>query len=42
MVIMDVSSQEQLAEEGGWGVGPHEPSPRVKEGGGAEDPEVGR
>lgn len=40
MVIMDVSSQEQLAEEGGWGMGPHES--RVKEGGGAEDPEVGR
>lgn len=30
MIIMDVSSQNQLAEAGGWGMGPQEPSPGVK------------
>lgn len=30
MIIMDVSSQDQLAEAGGWGMGPQEPSPGGK------------
>lgn len=32
LIMMDVVSQEPPVEEGGWGIGPHDPHSRVKQG----------